>query len=899
MREGTGASAEVQAGSDVASLEAVNKTLNDRLMEAELLCDEAASRHDESECIIVDLKGRLHDALLSAPDAESAAVRRCKAMKAQLAEEQEAGRQIRSLLAASKAAAAQEADVAAAKLADAGEQLLCAQQSAKSLQTRLEAAQKVSDTARAAFEAEKAQMMSQLSASRQAAAAANARCHAAERKIENVTREAAAVEARAKALRLEVTAAEEASKAARRRALCDAEIAHEREAALERTLSSTQQQAADSSLQLARLEARGKTDAIGVHRLAAQVARAQQRASAAAARSLSDSGQEEKAASEAASETMSVFSEGYLSQVARCTEQETSGEVSRLLSALNAAAADAEAERAVSSGLLAELRETQQQQAAFEGLLANASAQREEIVHLKQVVNELRDAEDAATNSAVAEAGRAEGLATLLGVIDGLMAHARPLLAPPPPPALEYGNQPASEHEQQLALEHHHHPPEQLQESERLQAVQDATAAANVASAAVSEAMAAASRQEAEATVAAARRFAEGDNAGCPRLPSIAHSAAGREVLEILSSSSSDRNMTPDSDRLFSAISGLAPGEALTDEPSTPMVPDGSESDKEAAPHDSMETQQHLRLSTSREQHCRHLYSNHYQQPALDQQLQPWQQRHEQPALEQQHQQERTARRHSYQPQLAGEYSQPQEARGHSHHQHSQLNGVCQPAQATLEHRNPYNHQQLYHRHHQQQQQHQRFRPASARDSGGNREAAYMAAPVATNAFKAVSMAATADHGAARDVPPECNDGGRGSTPLSSWSSPTRVNPRLRRASMPRGEDLIKAAAAQEEPKQAAPFSRRVSFSGLGPLTPSTVEWQDGEEAAEAGAALEPEPALQPHPMKPLWDLSNGNLHPTSNKGLIGEQPNHRSSKETSHLFAAMRRRFSGRNRDH
>lgn len=69
-----------------------------------------------------------------------------------------------------------------------------------------------------------------------------------------------------------------------------------------------------------------------------------------------------------------------------------------------------------------------------------------------QLVQDLREAEDSATNSAVAEAGRAEGLATLLGVIDGLMAHARPLLAPVPP-ALKQGHQlalvPPQQHEQQ------------------------------------------------------------------------------------------------------------------------------------------------------------------------------------------------------------------------------------------------------------------------------------------------------------------------------------------------------------------------------------------------------------------------------------------------------------------
>lgn len=59
--------------------------------------------------------------------------------------------------------------------------------------------------------------------------------------------------------------------------------------------------------------------------------------------------------------------------------------MSRLLAALNAAAADAETERGVSAGLLTELRESQQQQDAFEGLLADASAKCDEIAHLKQV----------------------------------------------------------------------------------------------------------------------------------------------------------------------------------------------------------------------------------------------------------------------------------------------------------------------------------------------------------------------------------------------------------------------------------------------------------------------------------------------------------------------------------
>jgi hypothetical protein len=119
------------------------------------------------------------------------------------------------------------------------------------------------------------------------------------------------------------------------------------------------------------------------------------------------------------------------------------------------------------------------------------------------------------------------------------------------------------------------------QGSQRAQAMQEATAAANTATAAVSNALATASRQEAAATaVAAARRFGVTGGARDPRasirLPSIAWSAAGREVSEILSSSGSELNQTPDSDRNLSVISGLATGEALTDEPSTPMPVNGA-----------------------------------------------------------------------------------------------------------------------------------------------------------------------------------------------------------------------------------------------------------------------------------------------------------------------------------
>ena len=46
------------------------------------------------------------------------------------------------------------------------------------------------------------------------------------------------------------------------------------------------------------------------------------------------------------------------------------------------------------------------------------------------MVEEGGAAEDLAASSAMQEAGRAEGLASVLGVIDGLIQHARPLTAP-------------------------------------------------------------------------------------------------------------------------------------------------------------------------------------------------------------------------------------------------------------------------------------------------------------------------------------------------------------------------------------------------------------------------------------------------------------------------------------
>lgn len=51
----------------------------------------------------------------------------------------------------------------------------------------------------------------------------------------------------------------------------------------------------------------------------------------------------------------------------------------------------------------------------------------------------------------------------------------------------------------------------------------------------------------------------------------------------------------------------------------------------------------------------------------------------------------------------------------------------------------------------------------------------------------------------------------------------------------------------------AAVALQQVSTPGLGPMTPSTVDRTDEE-------ATETQPALDPHPMRPLGDLPNGNL---------------------------------------
>lgn len=51
--------------------------------------------------------------------------------------------------------------------------------------------------------------------------------------------------------------------------------------------------------------------------------------------------------------------------------------------------------------------------------------------HILQLVEELRAGEETAATTAVEEAGRAEGLAVLLAVMDGLLEQARPLLAAP------------------------------------------------------------------------------------------------------------------------------------------------------------------------------------------------------------------------------------------------------------------------------------------------------------------------------------------------------------------------------------------------------------------------------------------------------------------------------------
>lgn len=108
--------------------------------------------------------------------------------------------------------------------------------------------------------------------------------------------------------------------------------------------------------------------------------------------------------------------------------------------------------------------------------------------------------------------------------------------------------------------------------------VQDTVSTGEGHNSASAEAVDAAARHEAtaEATAAAARRFTGSGNGdsmrGDLRLPPMSRSDAGREVSGILSTSGSDMNLTPDSDRNVSEISGLATGEALTDEPRTPVL---------------------------------------------------------------------------------------------------------------------------------------------------------------------------------------------------------------------------------------------------------------------------------------------------------------------------------------
>lgn len=1000
-----GLQSDEEPGSSFAMLQAANAVLLEKLEEAEVLCNEAAKRHEESECIITDLAGRLQDASLPGFDPNSAAVQRCKTLEAQLANGRGVATQLQTSLYESKTAAAEGAKAAAVKLDGALEQASHAKLAVKSLQDRIEVIQRAAETAQAAHAAEKEQLQAKLSDALQGAANALARAHTAERGAETSAKEAAAVDARARALRSQLTTAEHATKGVRRRALRDSEFTRSREATLKRNLAVAEQHISESSLQLVRLETRGKVEHVRAQKLAAELARLQQKGvRAISSRARSDTGQQEKADREVASDTMSVFSEGYITQVAQTTEQETAGEVARLLSALNAAAADAEAERAVSAGLLTEVKQMKQQQAALDDLLDDAAAKCEEIVHLKQVVSELREAEDSAANSAIAEAGRAEGLATLLGVIDGLMSHARPLLAPPLPPdseaipghddqlVLSPGSQgqPALGDDKQPTLEQKtsYQNLKYSRGSQRAQAMQEATAAANTATAAVSNALATASRQEAAATaVAAARRFGVTGGARDPRasirLPSIAWSAAGREVSEILSSSGSELNQTPDSDRNLSVISGLATGEALTDEPSTPMPVNVLESDVEATPHDSMETQQHLRLRASR-QHRSQLGRDQSQhqliqdQPALDhthlhqqQQQQKRQKQQEHPTvhLQQQAQLQRWYQQHQQQEQLQQSYHQQQQQEVHrwqprenqqyytkgDRHQHGP------PGSRSIEHETAVKLQQITHiknpwhtgrtslvsrvfQQHQgvQQQQQQEQQPPQqpsshtqlrdqqmapttpaassllrqqppqnhycpnptfARDdSGSSSTQPSRLAPTGlgnsskTNSLPVINHASTGDPPLLHTI----GSMGRSSTPPDpkhQASVVAETNHQLRGTSIPRGNKTLKAAAAQCQAQLAAPFSRRVSFSrSVGPMTPSTADKAPGTPYGRAEAKPEAQP--WPQPMRPLRTVSNDILKQSHDKESPREQSFRRSSKDASQLFAAVRRRFSVRNRD-